>query len=285
MNRVAVIGAGRLGTTLGHALLKKGYTITALSCRSLSSAEKSTQIIGKGIPVTDNKEATIKADIVAITVPDDRIKYVVNELRPIDLNQKFIFHCSGILSSEILKPLKKSGAVTACIHPIQSFSVKSRNPMLFKDIYFSVEGDKKAQQLANKIIKKLGGTGFSIDPKDKPLYHTACTMASNYLVVLLELAENLLGKAGVKKEIQNRMLLPLVKGTLNNISKNGIPGSLTGPISRGDIKTLKSHLNCLKNHPSFLRIYQDLAQQALEIAKKENRLPQKKITEIKALLE
>ena len=285
MNKVSIIGSGRLGTTLGYALLKKGYIITALSCRSLSSAKKSAAIIGKGIPATDNKEAIRKAEIAALTVPDDSIKQVVKELRSLDLSQKFIFHCSGILSSELLKPLKESGAEIASIHPIQSFPIKSRNSTLFNNIYFSVEGDKKALQKANEIIIKLGGHSFLIDPKEKPLYHTACTVASNYLVVLLGLAENLLGEAGVKKEIQDKMLLPLVQGTLNNISKKSIPESLTGPITRGDIETLKTHLHCLKNHPSVLRIYQELAYQALEIAKRENQLTQKKIRKIKALLE
>ncbi|MFW6124113.1 MAG: Rossmann-like and DUF2520 domain-containing protein [Acidobacteriota bacterium] len=285
MNRVAVIGAGRLGTTLGRALLKKGFTITAISCRSLSSAKKSAEIIGQGFPLTDNKKAIKNAEIIALTVPDDQIKDLVNELSSTELKHKFIFHCSGILSSEILEPLKESGAVTACIHPIQSFSINSRDSQVFKDIYFSVEGNKKAQKLSNEIIKKLGGCCFPIDPKNKPLYHTACTMASNYLVVLLGLAENLLEKAGVKKEFRKGMLFPLVKGTLNNINRDGIVRSLTGPIARGDIETLKSHLKCLKNSPSILRIYRELARQALEIAMTEKRLTQKKITEIKALLE
>lgn len=285
MNKISIIGAGKLGTTLGHALFKKGFNIISISCRSLSSARKSADIIEEGSPLTDNKKAVKNAEIVVITVPDDRIKDVVNELSPLELNHKFIFHCSGILSSDILKPLKKSGALTASIHPIQSFSTKSRSLHIFKDIYFSVEGNKKAQQLSSRIIKKLGGHRFSLHPKDKPLYHAACTLVSNYLVVLMELAENLLEKAGVKKEIRNRILLSLVKGTLNNIKKNGIPQSLTGPVSRGDFETLKSHLNCLKSAPSILRIYQDLAQQALEIAKKENRLHPNKIEEIKALLE
>jgi len=285
MKKTSIIGAGRLGTTLGYSLSKKGFKIISVSCRTLLSAKNSVDLIGQGIPMSDNKKAVKNAEIVMISVPDDHIKNVVNELSSINLNQKFIFHCSGLISSKTLSPLKKSGAVTASLHPIQSFPKKSRDLNRFKNIYFSIEGDKKAQKISNMIIKKLGSRSFVINPEDKPLYHTACTIASNYLVVIMGLAENLLEKVGVKKEVRDEMLFPLVKGTLNNITKKGIPGSLTGPISRGDIETLKSHLNCLKNYPSILRAYKELAQQGLETASKENRLSQNEIREIKALLE
>jgi len=285
MKKVALIGAGRLGTTLGYSLLKRGFKIISVSCKSLSSAKKSAEVIGEGIPMTDNKKALEKAEIIILSVPDDQMKNLVKELSPLDLHEKFIFHCSGILSSHILKPLQISGAVTASIHPIQSFSKRTREPHLFKNTYFSIEGDEKALKLSKMIVKKLGGQSLILEPNDKPLYHTACTMASNYLVVLMELACQLLAKTGVKKELQNKILLPLIKGTLGNIEKNSIPSSLTGPVSRGDTDTLKSHLDSLKGHPSILIIYKNLAQQALEIAKKENRLSQNKIREVKALLE
>jgi len=285
MKKVAVIGGGKLGTTLGHALSLKGYTIASISCRSLPSAEKSADIIGQGIPLINNIKAAESAEMVILSVPDEGIKEVSDELSSIDTNQKFIFHCSGILSSEILNPLKKSGALTASIHPIQSFPAKSRNPGAFKDIYFSMEGDKKAIQISKRIIKKLGGYSFLIEPKHKPVYHAACSVASNYLVVLLALAEELLKKGGINKEIRKEMLLPLVKGTLDNLAKNSIPKSLTGPVVRGDAVTLQSHLDHLQNNPQVLRIYKELGQQALQLVRKEDRLPQNKIKEIKALLE
>jgi len=285
MKKAAIIGAGRLGTTLGYSLSQQGFHITAASCRSLPSARESVDIIGEGTPVTDNKKAVKNAETVILSVPDDSIKDVVKELSPLDLNKKFIFHCSGILSSRILLPLRKSGAVTASLHPVQSFPKKSRNPGLFKHIYFGIEGDEEALPLAKILVKKLGGRSFILEPDDKPLYHTACTIASNYLTVLMGLSESLLGKAGVSKKLCIKILLPLVKGTLDNIERNSISGSLTGPVSRGDLDTLTSHLKCLEAHPSLLRLYKDLAAQALEIAGKEKHLPPNKIRKIKALLE
>jgi len=285
MKNTAIIGAGRLGTTLGYSLSQKGFHIIAASCRSLSSARESVGIIGEGTPLTDNKKAAANAETVILSVPDDSIKNVVKELSPLNLDKKFIFHCSGILSSLILQPLRKSGAVTASLHPIQSFPKKSRDSGLFKHIYFGIEGEDKAVRSAKTMVTKLGGRCFILEPGDKPLYHTACTIASNYLTVLMGLAGGLLGKAGISKELRNDILVPLAKGTLDNIEQNTISGSLTGPVSRGDIETLTSHLKCLESHPSLFRIYKDLAGQALEIAGKNSRLPPNKIKKIKALLE
>ena len=135
------------------------------------------------------------------------------------------------------------------------------------------------------MVTKLGSRSFIFKPDDKPLYHTACTIASNYVTVLMALSESLLEKAGISKKLRIEILLPLVKGTLDNIEQNSVSGSLTGPVSRGDLETLISHLKCLETHPSLLRIYKDLAAQALEIARKEKYLSPNKIRKIKALLE
>ncbi|MBD3413268.1 MAG: DUF2520 domain-containing protein [Candidatus Aminicenantes bacterium] len=285
MNKVAIIGAGRLGTHLGYALSTKDYHIISASCQSLSSAKKSIKIIGEGVPFTDNKRAAKNAEIIILCVPDDQIKDVVTELSSLSFQNKFVFHCSGLLSSQILDPLQKTGALTASIHPVQSFPKKGRRTDLFHHIYFGVEGMETAQKTARKMVKQLGGHSFMLQPDKKPLYHTACTLASNHFVVLLEMAGHLLRKTEIDKNLQNKILLPLVEGTLRNIEKNTLSGSLTGPVSRGDLETLKSNLKSLQKHPSILKIYKALSLQALNLADKEERLPKKKINRMRDLLE
>jgi predicted short-subunit dehydrogenase-like oxidoreductase (DUF2520 family) len=285
MNTVAILGAGRLGTSLGFSLATKGYQIISVSCQSLSSAKKSAEVIGEGTAFQDNKLAVEKADIIILSVPDDRIQDVVKELSSLNFDKKFVFHCSGILSSQVLSPLKETGAVTASIHPVQSIPTKSRRPDLFQHIYFGVEGDENAHKMARNIVKKLGGIPFDLSKDKKPLYHTACSVASNYFVVLMELAARLLKESEIKKELRTKILLSLAKGTLRNIQENSLHDSLTGPVSREDLKTLKSHLSSLEHHPSILQPYKALAQQALDMAIKEKRLSKKKINAMKDLLE
>jgi len=287
MTNISIIGAGRLGTSLGYALSKKGYRIKALSCRTLSSAKESRQIIGKGIASTDNVQTARVGELVFLCLPDEEIAKVTSVLAGSDINwsKKFVFHCSGLIPSEVLKPLKSKGALTASLHPIQSFSQKKTEPTHFENIYFGLEGYSEALALSQKIVKQLGGHPLILQAKDKALYHAACSTASNFFVVLLDMAVFLLQQIGLQEEKALQMLLPLVKGTLHNVKKFDIRASLTGPVIRGDQKSIQKHLDALRNFSPYYETYKRLTAQALEMAKREKELSPQKIKALENLLE
>jgi len=287
MKTVAIIGAGRLGTSLGIALKKNGYPIKALSCLRLSSARESSRLIGEGQPYTDNLKAAGTSRLIIITVPDDKIKKSAEKLASgiPDWEEKLVWHCSGLLPSRILDPLKAKGAMTASVHPVQSFAKKNAAPDMFKGVYFSLEGSTKAQQASKAIIKKLSGHSFVIKEEDKPLYHAACSMASDFLIVLLESASSLLQKSGNTPEQALKILLPLVQGTLHNVKNFNTRSTLTGPIARGDIKTISSQLEALRKHPPHYEMFLKLTSQALEMAIKKNKISSQNAKIFKALLE
>jgi predicted short-subunit dehydrogenase-like oxidoreductase (DUF2520 family) len=287
MNTVSIIGAGRLGTTLAHALSKKGFRIKALSCKTDSSAKESRKIIGQGRPSTDNARTAEAAEIVIICLPDEEMATVVAELSGSRINWpgKLVIHCSGILPAAILDPLKGKGAMTGSVHPVQSFPQKKTAPNHFKNIYFGLEGCGQALALTKKIVRKLGGHPFILEANDKPLYHAACSTASNLSVVLLGMAVSMLKEVGLKQEKGLRVLLPLIKGTLHNVRKFDISASLSGPIVRGDLKTVRMHLEALQRFPSYLEIYRKLAKAALEMAKSEKKISSKKVKAMRSLLE
>lgn len=287
MKDVAIIGAGRLGTSLGYALSRQGYRIAALSCRHITSAKESSQIIRGAKPFTSNRQAARHGNLVILSIPDDEVEKVAKELSGPSLlwEKKFVFHCSGLLPSQILAPLQERGALAASIHPIQSFPRKRTAPEAFEEIYFGIEGKPQALANAREIVLKLGGHPLYLEPEHKPLYHAACSMASNFFVVLLETAAFLLHKSGLSGETAIRALFPLVEGTLSNMRGQGIPSSLTGPVSRGDKGTLEIHLEALKKYPSTRKLYVQLALQALELAQKEKALSQKEFKALIKLLE
>ncbi len=287
MTGVSIIGAGRLGTTLGAALSKKGIRIKALSCRTSQSAEESRKIIGEGKASVDNIQTARAGDIIFLCLPDERISAVTKELDESNIRwgEKFVFHCSGLLSSEILNPLKVKGASTASLHPIQSFADKRTPPEQFENIYFGIEGEKGALEASQQIIKKLGGRSLIIQAENKALYHMACSIASNFLVVLLDMASSLLHQVGLQEEQAFQVLLPLAKGTLHNVKKFNIQSSLTGPVMRGDRESVERHLEALRKSPAYHETYTQLALQALEMVKKEKKLSAQKIREMRGLLE
>ncbi len=287
MTGISIIGAGRLGTALGAALSKKGFRIKALSCRTSRSAEESRKVIGGGKASADNIQTARAGDIIFLCLPDEEISKVIKELDGANIRwaDKFVFHCSGLLSSEILDPLKVKGALTASIHPIQSFADKRTPPEQFENIYFGVEGERKALKTSQKIITKLGGRSFIIKAENKALYHIACSIASNFLVVLLDMASSLLHQVGLQEEQAFQILLPLAKGTLHNVKKFNTRSSLTGPVMRGDRESIERHLEALRKSPLYHETYTQLALQALEMAKKEKKLSAQKIKALRDLLE
>ncbi len=286
MKNIAIIGAGRLGTSLAHALSQKGYSIKALSCRSLCSAEESRHIIGQGSPSTDNVRTASQGEILFLTVPDDELGRAAKDLASaaLEWKGKFVFHCSGLLTSKTLAPLKKKGAHTASVHPGQSFPNKECPIDIFQGVFFALEGDAQALSVAKDIVKILGARHFTIRTKDKASYHTACSLASNMCVVLLYSAISLLSECGIGEKQAKKILWPLVEGTLHNVNKIDIFSALTGPVPRGDLNTIKKHLAELKKFPSLHGIYIDLARQALEMAKRGKKVSREKISAMEALL-
>ncbi|MFQ6107998.1 MAG: Rossmann-like and DUF2520 domain-containing protein [Candidatus Aminicenantales bacterium] len=286
MKDISIIGAGRLGTSLGYALREKGYRIRALSCKSPASAEESRRIIGGGKPLADNREAARKGKIVFLCVPDEEIKKVARELSRSDIpwSEKVIYHCSGLLSSAALNPLRRKGARIGSFHPIQSFPCRKADTKQFKGIFFGLEGEKEALLTARTMVHELGGRPLLIKASEKPLYHAACSIASNFFVVLLDMAASLLDQMELGED-SLRILFPLVKGTLHNVKKFDTASSLTGPLVRGDRKSIEKHLEALGRIPAYRKVYSVLARQALEMAQRESKLPPTKIRALRNLLE
>ena len=284
---VSIIGAGRLGTSLGKALRTIGHDMQAVSCSTPESAEESRRIIGGGRALTDNLSAASGSRLVFLSVPDDALPGVVEELASSreDRSGACFLHTSGLLTSRILKPLVDQGAHTGSFHPMQSFADKHTPPEHFSGIYFGIEGDVEALALAKIIIMGLNGHPLALNPEDKALVHTACSIVSNLFVPLLHQAGALLEATRITPPPGLKILLPLAQGTLQNVKKLDSSCALTGPIARGDLYTIESQLKVLGDHPDALRIYRELGKAALDMARKEGNVPREILARISDLLE
>jgi predicted short-subunit dehydrogenase-like oxidoreductase (DUF2520 family) len=283
--RTAIIGGGRLGTTLGRALAGTNYAVRFVSDRSRDLASRSRKIIGTCRATADNVQAARQADILFLCLPDDILQKETGRLAQsrADWKGKTVFHCSGLYGSQVLSPLRRRGASVASFHPAQSFPRKGLLPSVFRGIVISLEGDPKACRLGRKIILKLGAQPAALSLKSKPLYHTACSLASNHILVPLFLAVEVLKKAGLTRRRAERILLPLALGTLHNVKKFGTVKALTGPVARGDVKTVARHLQVLRNFPGCRAVYRVLSQEALRMASQAG-LPATKVKALNRLL-
>jgi predicted short-subunit dehydrogenase-like oxidoreductase (DUF2520 family) len=225
-------------------------------------------------------------DVVIIAVPDGAVGRVSAGLARSGVSWagRFVFHTSGLLPARILEPLRKRGAHIASVHPVQSFPRKDAPASIFRGITWGVEGDPAAVAAAEEMVRNLRGNVLLLSEKDKPLYHAACSLASNAMIALEWTASSMLGAAGIGEKAAAGMLFPLVQGTLQNVNNLGLEKALTGPMLRGDIATVREHLEALRDDPHARGVYLVMGKQILRLAGKSG-LPAGRVTALKRLLE
>jgi len=269
METFNIVGAGRVGTTLGFLLNQAGYRPLLIVDRYLSRAEKAVSFIGAGLSGTDHEEAAQHGDFLMLAVPDSAIAGLAESLSRTDASweNRIVFHCSGSLTASVLDPLEKAGAATGSFHPLQTFSHPQTAVKRIRKSWFCLEGSKKFKQLASSLVESLGGNIFEVSAEKKVLYHTAAVFASNFLVVLMDQAAAIMSEAGLPKEEAEKALQPLAEGALSGITESGTVQALTGPVERGDYETVKAHLQVLDRlSPEAGQLYRALSLRALHMA-------------------
>ena len=285
---VAIVGCGTVGTAIGKLLRNIDYRISGVATSNLETARRAAGVTGSERFSDCPWEVTRGADVVFITMPDDLIESTcmsVSKHRGFDKNA-VVVHCSGALSSDILSSARDCGAAVATLHPLQSFASVEQAVSLVPGSFCTIEGDSGALPIVRAMIEDLGGILLEITAEKKTLYHAAAVAASNYLVTLMHLALELNEAAGLPSDTSFNALLPLIRGTLSNIGTKGIPGGLTGPIARGDVATVSSHLKAIeKDAPDLLLLYRCLGLYTVGLAKAKGTLNKGAGDKLVALLE
>ena len=289
MNKtVAIIGAGRVGSSLGYLLHRGGYRVIAVAARSLDSARKSAVFIGAGAPTTDVVAAASGADIVFITTPDGAIGTTCATIASGGGFRQgaLAVHACGAKTLALLDSAKKAGAYRAVIHPLQSLATREQGINNLAGSYFRIEADPEALASARNIVKTLGGIELAMpkwisDNDSVALYHAGAVAASNYFVALVDYALQFYVSLGADKHEALQALLPLLKGTLHNIEALGTAEALTGPIARGDVETIRGHLEAMQRKtPELLGLYEELARHTVAVARAKGTIDQQKAEDL-----
>ena len=208
------------------------------------------------------------SDAIFITTPDDQISEVWNEIKEMPIKNKLICHCSGSLTSEIFSNISEYGAYGYSIHPIFAISDKYNSYKNLSKAFITIEGNEKYAQFIEALFYSLGNSTSIISKENKTVYHAACVQVSNLMLALVNNGVKYLNECGFPEEIAIKALYPLIEFNLKNVKENGIIKSLTGPIERGDLNIIKSHLKVLNGEDKEL--YKLLSRNILEIAKVKN---------------
>jgi len=290
---VAIIGAGRVGGAVGRLLAQAGYSVTAVATRNRESAERARAFIGAGVAMTDLVRAAASADIVLITTPDGAITSVCDSIaagkgfRP----GAVVAHMSGARSLDLLEAAKSSGAFRVVIHPLQSVPTMELGVRNISGSYFRIEADPEVAERARELVHALGGIELKMskwvsDKGSAALYHAGAVAVSNFFVALVDFGLRYYQALGADKEEALKAVLPLIRGTLANIESAGIPDALTGPIMRGDVETVKGHLEAMASRsPELLPLYRELARHTVIVAQDKNSITPQTAADIQKLME
>lgn len=265
MQKVSIVGVGRVGGALALSLPRDKYSVVELITRGRSPSIDPAATVSTLESLTETSP-----DILFITTQDTEIKSVCRDLSG-KVKNSIVFHTSGSYPSSILSEFTKSNCKVGSIHPLVSISKPELGPERFRGAFFCVEGDAEAVALGKQIVADLGGRSFSIGTKFKTLYHASAVTACGHLVALFDAAVEMMTRCGLSETESRDILLPLVSSTVQNLEQQDTAAALTGTFARADAETFTRHLTALNEiaDEDLLEIYLLLGERSLELAAKQ----------------
>jgi predicted short-subunit dehydrogenase-like oxidoreductase (DUF2520 family) len=282
--RIAIVGAGNLGSALAISLHRARYKIDALISRYSSSSRRKVQRFAKEIEarVLAGSMVNAHANLFWFCVPDSEIHRTASSFahQQVEWKGKIVLHSSGALTSDTLAMLRRRGAAVASAHPMMTFvggEFLEKSKPIFAGVPFAIEGDAAAVKAAQRIVKDLGGIAYSIHKSDKAAYHAWGTFASPLMTALFVSAEQVAALASVEGKSARRRMLPILQQTLTNYATHDAADAFSGPIIRGEVETVKRHLKVLRTNPIAYDVYRSLGRAALEYLPGKNKAAMKKL--------
>lgn len=281
---MGVIGAGKVGSVLAARFRSAGYRIVGVSGRSDASKLRISTLL-PGIEVLTPVEIAEAADIVILAVPDDSLIAVAEELAASGAIRpgQYVLHTSGRHGLDALESLKRAGARPIAFHPAMTFSGTTVDfdgaPI------FGLTAAVADRPLAEELVKALGGVPMWVAESDRALYHAALAHGANHLVTLVAQSMDMLRTAGAENPAA--VLRPLLVAALDNVLAYG-DAALTGPVVRGDVTTIRAHIDALAAadvDDATVDAYLELARATARRAEADQRLTPATATTIRQVLD
>lgn len=269
---IALIGPGRAGTSLVRSLAASGWTVTAVagSTPTSTSAKRFAAEMFAVHAETPAKAAQL-ADTAIIAVPDSSIEDVASLLAADasggSVRASSFGHLSGASGISKLAALSAAGKSVFGFHPVLPLAGRQVSTTVFEGAPVAICGDSSGLELARVMAESIGAVPFEVSSENRVLYHAACVLASNALVALEAIAFEVAKAAGIPDSAS--VLLPLVKATVANLEEQAPVEALTGPVARGDVETVESHLDVLDRISApASEVYRVLSAEAANLAPK-----------------
>jgi predicted short-subunit dehydrogenase-like oxidoreductase (DUF2520 family) len=267
-------------------LARAGHTVVGASGVSRESVRRAAELL-PDVPLLPPDEVARRADLVLLAIPDDVLAGTVRGLAAVQALRtgQIVVHTSGAHGVDVLAPAADVGALPLALHPAMTFAGRPEDLQRITACSFAVTADpadEAAWSVGEALVVEIGADPVRVPQAARPLYHAALTHGANHLVTLVAECADLLRAAGVNPA--ERLLGPLLSAALDNALRHG-DRALTGPVARGDVGTLRTHLQVLaRTEPAALPAYRALAERTAQRALAAGLLSQQAAADIAAAL-
>ncbi|MEP7378675.1 MAG: DUF2520 domain-containing protein [Chloroflexota bacterium] len=282
--RIGFIGAGRVGTALAVAFSRAGWEVTGVASRDEDRRNQFHSLVPTARAFEDASNVLDEADLIFLTVPDDAIASVAEDLHL--YSGQALVHTSGALPASVLTPAMAAGTSKASFHPLVAFADLDRALEALRGATVALDGDESLLPVLADMAESVGARPVRLPEGGKSAYHAAAMMAAGGLIGLLDGIVQVAQLAGLDEKTALAVYLPLARQALANSERFGVDTSLTGPFVRGDVGTVRGHLEVLRQStPDALDLYVAVARRELAIARRRGRLTQEAAAQLEALLD
>jgi predicted short-subunit dehydrogenase-like oxidoreductase (DUF2520 family) len=281
---VGIIGAGPVGMALGVAISRAGWPVVAVASRDQGRRELFRTLVPTARAFAEPAAILDDVELAILAVPDDAIEAVASSVRL--YSGQALVHTSGLLGAEVLAPALAAGSQIGAFHPLVSFtSDVERSVAAIKGATIALEGDDRLMGLLADLAGALEAVPVRLPRGTKPAYHAAAVLASGGLVALLDAIVTLGAAAGLDERGALAVYGRLVEQTLANARALGVSAALTGPITRGDVGTIETHLEAMRRlAPDAVELYVAAARRELRIAQERRSLSPEQAERVLAAL-
>jgi predicted short-subunit dehydrogenase-like oxidoreductase (DUF2520 family) len=253
--RVFILGAGRVGRGLAGALRASGIDVVGLHGRRAD----------RGVTAGRLPPSANDADVIMVTVRDAQIDGALREIVDALETRPVVLHASGSTSPPALDDLRRSGYAAGTFHPLVPIAEPVHAAERLRGAWIGIDGDEPALACARAIASSIGASTLVIPAGEKPRYHAAAVLASNFPAVLAGIAAQLMGDAGIGHADARSAVTALLRASVANLHEGEPAAVLTGPIVRGDVGTVRAHLAALASDPDVIAVYRALSHAAVRL--------------------
>lgn len=248
--KLGIVGGGRAAWIFGASWRAAGLPLEGFALRPSSSSPVPSLLAAPVVPL---EELMRRCDAILVAASDPAIPEVAAALAPSPPSVA-LFHASGSLPGSVFGPRERAFS----LHPLRSLPPVGAEATL-RGTLLVAEGTPHGLETAAIVAERLGARFGTIEPGAKVRYHAAAVLASNGVAALLDTAAALLADTGLDEAAGAPALAELSRSAIANWSAPSPEDRFTGPVARGDLATVRSHLESLRATPRTAALYRDLA--------------------------